>query len=451
MLRIALTFMVLLSALSAAEAAEEAKQAAPAPDPIKDAEEQKYVVESVVIEGNKHTKTDYIKRKISIKQGEIVDEVQIEESRFRLLTTGWFQDVKVQLRKGSERGKVEAVFSVKERGTIMVDEVHIGVSDVSRFWAGVAVSETNLAGKGFVLSGGVVAGDGFLGLKAKFMDPDLAGTSMRLGGGLFYNDAREVTEDAKTGKLFTLVEYRRVGGNVLFGRRLESYFYIYGDYHFEGDEATFRDQTDPPILYMKKGRSYLSALTLSVMRDTRNDLWLPTGGWMFEIAIKLSSRILGSSYDYTKYTLGFEVLLPTFKGHSWKLKGFGGLIQGDAPFFEKFYLGDYFYFSYQKPTLPRVWEINVTGLIDYKTVAFSGGMEYAIPVFQGGAKVYRGYIYAAVLASYTTTVDELVKGQGKAGENFNPVSADIGFKMDTSVGVFTFSLAYWTNLLLLLR
>jgi hypothetical protein len=410
-----------------------------------------YIIESIVIEGNTQTDTAIIKRQLQIKPGEALDEIRVEESRFRLLTTGWFKDVKVMLRKGSERGKITLVFLVQERGTIMLDEVHIGFSDVSKFWAGVSVSDTNWLGKGFLLSGGALLGDGFLGLRFKFLEPDLLGKQMRLGFSLFYNDARERTEDSNTGRVFTILEYRRVGAAITYGLRLESYFYFYIDYRFEVDQATYKDHSDPPILYMQRGSSYVSAFTFSVMRDTRNDLWLPTKGWMFNLAVKVSSRIFGSSYDFSKYTLDLEIQLPTFKTHSWKLKAFGGLIQGDAPFFDKYFLGDYFYFTIQKPTLPRVWEINVTGITDYKPVAVSGGMEYAVPIFSGGKNFYRGYVYVAVLASYTTTVDDIVKGRGRTGETLTPVSGDVGVKLDTSVGVFTFSLAYWTNLLLLLR
>ena len=435
------------------EAAELGKQA-PGVNAIinvGDPQPPQYYVESIIVEGNDHTDTAIIKRYILIRPGDPLNDNRVEESRFRLLSTGWFSEVKAQIRKGTERGKIQVVFSVHERSSILIDEVHIGFSDVSHFWAGASVTETNFVGKGFALTLGVLGGDGFLALRGKFMDPDLAGSEFKLGGGLFYNDARERTVDSQTNQLFTIVDYRRVGGDIIFGRRLDNYFHFYMNYHFEVVDATFRDKTYPPLVFVNNGYSRVSDLTFSVIRDTRNDLWLPSSGWMFNFSVKLSSQILGSSYDYSKYTLNVEVVLPTVKGHSWKIRGFGGLIQGDAPFFDQYFLGDYFYFVIDKPTLPRVWEINVTSIINYKTLAYSAGMDYAITIFSGGKKFYRGFVYAAVLASGTSTVDEIIKGKGKSGDSITPVSFDIGLKMDTSVGVFTFSLAYWTNLLLLLR
>jgi outer membrane protein assembly factor BamA len=409
-----------------------------------------YTVEAVVIRGNSRTDTAIIRRHVLVRPGDLRDEVKIEESRFRLLTTGWFKDVKAHIEKGSERGKVAVVFTVEERGTLLIDELHIGFSDVSTFWAGIGATETNFLGKGIGLSGGFLKGEGFMGTRLRFMNPDFLGSSMRLGLGLMYNDAREATVEAKPDRVLTLLEYRRVGADVLFGRRLENYFYFYADYRFEADEAKFTHPVGPAILSLDPGRSYVSALTFSMVRDTHNDLWLPTRGSMINLSVKLSSKLIGSNYDFSKYTLDADILLPTFRNHSWKLRAFGGLIQGDnAPFFEKYFVGDYFYFTQHKSSLPRVWEINVSGVTNYKTVAYSGGMEYAIPIFMQGQYFYRGYVYAGVLASRTATVDEIVTGKKDPDkEILTPVSFDLGVKLDTSIGIFTLSLAYWMDLLI---
>ena len=118
------------------------------------------------------------------------------------------------------------------------------------------------------------------------------------------------------------------------------------------------------------------------------------------------------------------------------------LLPFEAPFFEKYFVGDYFYFTTHKSSLPRVWEINVSGVTNYKTVAYSGGMEYAIPIFTKGQYFYRGYVFGAVAASRTATVDEVIKGQKDTqNEILTPVSFDLGMKLDTSIGIFTLSVA----------
>jgi outer membrane protein insertion porin family len=91
----------------------------------------------------------------------------------------------------------------------------------------------------------------------------------------------------------------------------------------------------------------------------------------------------------------------------------------------------------------------VSGVTNYKTVAYSGGMDYAIPIFTRGQYFYRGYVYAGVLASRTASVDQIIKGtKDTQSEILTPVSFDLGMKLDTSIGIFTFSLAYWLDLLI---
>jgi len=49
-----------------------------------------------------------VRRFVPLEPGELldVDDPAIEQIRFRLLGTGWFDDVKLRLRRGSARGRV---------------------------------------------------------------------------------------------------------------------------------------------------------------------------------------------------------------------------------------------------------------------------------------------------------------------------------------------------------
>ena len=199
-----------------------------------------YRIESILIEGNSHTDVDVVKNLINFKPGDIFIENIAEESRFRLLTSGYFRNVRVQLRKGTERGKVVVVFTVEERGTLMVDEVHIGFSNVNYFWAGGAVTEMNLAGKGLQLTGGAVGGQDMMAFKLRCLNPNVAGSEWKIGGGLMYNNAREATTDSDTGDMITLLWYWRAGGDValsLIGPGIDA-SHNYERAHMDGLNAT---------------------------------------------------------------------------------------------------------------------------------------------------------------------------------------------------------------------
>src|SRR5262249_59254029 len=86
------------------------------------------------------------------------DDRRVDASRFRLLGLGLFEDVRLSLRKGEIRGHVVLVVEVVERGTIILNEIFLGSSDATTFWAGIDVGENNFLGHGVSVSGARVAG-----------------------------------------------------------------------------------------------------------------------------------------------------------------------------------------------------------------------------------------------------------------------------------------------------
>jgi len=124
-----------------------------------------------------------------------------------------------------------------------------------------------------------------------------------------------------------------------------------------------------------------------------------------------------------------------------------GSIQGGAPFFKKFFVGDYFYFVYGKTTLPRVWGVNTGDVIKYKTVAMMGELSYAIPAFTVKDFIYKSFFYFTVAASHTAAIEEFSREEKvKATEEIiTPVSFDLGFKADTEYGILKFSMAYFLD------
>ena len=70
-------------------------------------------VEAIEVVGNGKTTRDTILARISVEIGDLVDEDRIEESRLRLLGTGFFRSVEFSLRRGSQRGRVLLVVEVE--------------------------------------------------------------------------------------------------------------------------------------------------------------------------------------------------------------------------------------------------------------------------------------------------------------------------------------------------
>ena len=56
------------------------------------------------------------------------NDPELELTRFRLLGTGFFRDVQLSLRRGTQRGYVVLVVDVVERNTLVVNDVWLGLS-----------------------------------------------------------------------------------------------------------------------------------------------------------------------------------------------------------------------------------------------------------------------------------------------------------------------------------
>jgi outer membrane protein assembly factor BamA len=235
------------------------------------------------------------------------------------------------------------------------------------------------------------------------------------------------------------VDYERFGGYVTGGVKFLGFNRLLVDYRLEGLRAhAGAGLTDPQIA---RGRSRLASLTWTFERDTRDRPFVPRSGHRLRFSVELASQILGGSYDFTKYYLAYDQLLPAPRDHSLKLDLKLGLVQGSAPFFNKFFFGDTSFFSLRDRALPRALGLNFSKESVYDDVLFSAGAEYAIPVFTTEAPA-RGYVFFAANTTYTASLEETLGQEVRRVGNAWTFSFDIGLKLDTPVGVFTFSLAY---------
>jgi outer membrane protein assembly factor BamA len=167
--------------------------------------------------------------------------------------------------------------------------------------------------------------------------------------------------------------------------------------------------------------------------------------------VELSSQVLGSDYEFSKFTLTHDTYFPLGKkGHSIRLGLFAGLIMGDAPFYNQFFVGD---FSSFVPA--RLLELNFSHLqprlldtsvqeMRYEDLAGSLSLEYSIPFYRGQGMVYgvNGFVNFGIFA-LASGEDLLTDPQGYQGYEVVPMdlTANLGVKIDTRIGVFLVSVA----------
>ena len=90
-----------------------------------------YRLQRIEVRGNS-TRAHIIESIVRLQRGDELDpnDPAIGLTRWRLMATGWFDDVRLSLEKGHERGWVVLVVEVEERNTLVIERVVAGLSRV---------------------------------------------------------------------------------------------------------------------------------------------------------------------------------------------------------------------------------------------------------------------------------------------------------------------------------
>ncbi len=442
----------------------------------------KYTLEGVEVRGNRTTLARVVLRYVPFHSGDVLDvnDRELELTRFRLLGTGFFRSVQLSLRRGTQRGYVVLVVDVVERNTLVVDNLWLGVSeDVNSSGAaspltaygGARVTETNLAGTGIGLGGAFAVADSQLALRARLVDPQFARSSWTAETELLYNAARDFFGNGDvlvngSAQDYAVVQYKRFGGRLGFGHDLGISSQIFFDYRIEKITATvplaasdYRGLDVEPIDFLlPDGASILSTLGATMVHDTRDDPFLPTSGHNVVASTDISLTPLGSDYPYAKLVLRASqwLPLPWGQGHVLALDGFAGAIFGNAPLFERFYVGDF------SDLLPdRVLDLNFdrrpapnyvsTDIVEirYGNYAAKVDAEYRIPLYRGTRSIY-GIDFFGSFGVYGVANDADLTNHARGYQGFATVPVDLtfnaGLRIDTQAGGFVFGVANFVGL-----
>jgi outer membrane protein insertion porin family len=407
----------------------------------------RYLIECIEVLGNQRTREQVIRDNLLVREGQILNEDLVTLSRLKLMNLGLFYDVRTRLRRGSRKGHVILVFEVSERNAIMVEELFIGGTARTPFWGGFGVSDHNFLGRGHWLHGAWVLSGDQQAYRLDYFAPSIAGTPLLLGGGLLYTRGLEVfsvvpTRPSPTPEtdISPRVDYERLGGYLTAGVKFGGFNRALFDYRFEALRAfAGAGLTTPGIA---RGKSRLTSLSAVFERDTRDHPNIPTHGHRLRLSVELGSQLLGGSYEFSKYLLQWAQLLPAHRTHAFRLDASFGLIQGDTPFFNKFFFGDTSFFSLRYRAVPRALGLNFSKESFYDEVLFSTGLEYALPIPRMTGPANRGYLFFATNATYTASIAETLGQKDRPWGSGWSLSFDLGVKLDTVIGFFTFSVAY---------
>ncbi len=296
-------------------------------------------IEQVVITGNKRTVERVIRRELLLEEGDVFDEVPANISRLRLLRLGFFRRVRMSLSKGSSRDFVVWHIRVEERPTLLFTAGSRGFVGLSGADLGFGVGDINFGGRGQTALAGLKFRGDHQVASLGWSDPHFLGSDVIAGfrSDFFHMEQRVNGPDGDGSVLeaegFSLAPF--VGLRTRWYSRLVAglkYSRVDQEYLPDGLPAYQPEPYEPD--------ADIFAVGLVYNWSRKHDLFLPSEGVELTVSFENAFEALGGNYAYRKLILDGSVAYPVAPRQLAQLRIYGGVIGGNAPFFERFHVAD---------------------------------------------------------------------------------------------------------------
>jgi len=443
----------------------------------------RYVLEGIVVIGNDRTKAHTVRKFVPLKQGDFLDpeSPDLEATEWRLMGTGWFDSVDIRLERGAERGYVVLVVKVRERNTVVIEQLVAGLSegvgqttDRGRTlfpWLGFKITETNLAGLGIRLSGTALVSEFQQGGRLDLRYPKLIKSEYGIRFGTFFLNGREFYGNTPLVSVpcgaptcpgtsivpNAVVRYRRGGFMVGTGKDFTSKLRYSLDWI--GDIVSVLDRPEaaserrgndiaPIDFAIQDGRSFVSSLRFALVFDKRDDPGITKEGVLFRGVVTAGTRFLGSDYDFLQLEAWVRRWWRLPWNHTIRLGAFGGAAFGSTPFFYLFHISDLTdlipsrFLEMQLDARPPPNLLGTSIENNYLgELAWRIDIGYDVPVYERvrdrGLREVNLYMLIG-LYGLADLRDPRAGVSGYTGLSRFPIDLtfDFGFRFDTRVGVF---------------
>jgi len=262
-------------------------------------------IDKVKIRGNTKTRDIIIRRELRAYPGEAFNGAEIRRSKERLYNLGFFEEVVFDTEPGRGPDKKDLLVTVKEAKT---GEFSFGggYSSVDKLLGFMQINQKNFdimsipafTGGGQNLNVRAELGSIRQNYILSWTDPWIFGYPLLFGFDVFQTEHKATTD---IGYYFS--EKRR-GGDVRFGKEFTEYFR--GDAMYKLEEIDISDIPDNAAEAIKEeeGENWLSRAILSLKYDTRDNVFIPTRGFIVGTTVENCGGPFGGSKDFVKYGFG---------------------------------------------------------------------------------------------------------------------------------------------------
>lgn len=304
-------------------------------------------VDKVKIRGNIKTKDKVIRRELRIYPEERFDGGKLKRSKERLQNLGFFEEASYDIEPSDspDPSKRNLVVDVRESKT---GEFSFGggYSSVDKLIGFVEIAQKNFDWRNFpYFTGGgqdlrfrVENGSVTSSFELSFTEPWVYDYPVSFG---FDAYRRAHSRETDVGYGFS---EKRTGGDLRLGKEMNEY--LRADMLYRIEEVDISDVSSDATNDLRKeiGVNIISSMQFGLTKDTRDNVFNPSAGYVLGGSVLLSGGILGGDKDFTKHTLTASKYFSLINSSVIEFKLRAGVANAygnssTVPIYERFYAG----------------------------------------------------------------------------------------------------------------
>ncbi len=288
-------------------------------------------INRISVTGNTKTRDKVIRRELATVEGDLYDGSKLKTSYMQLNRLRYFEEINFQTEKGPEEGLMDINVHVREMATGMIS-VGAGYSAVDNMVFMAQISQQNLFGRGQTLSLSAYLGGTKTSYELSFVEPWLFDIPLWTKVDLWDMERDYDAYDVDT-----------QGFGTTFGYPLFEYVKGYVGYRLTTDTIKDLATNASPWIKKQEGTLTSSGVTLTLIRDTKDDYIFPSKGSKNSVSVEHTGTIFQGDTSFTKYTAASSWFFPLPLDNVFGVRGRMGYIQAnegkEIPLYERFLLG----------------------------------------------------------------------------------------------------------------
>ena len=292
-------------------------------------------IADIIITGNDKTKDYVIRRELKVKPGDVLDTKVLNQGLRRVLMLGHFDEVARDFQDTDDPDRVNLVISVTERKT-GVFTGGAGYSSTEGFIGYVEVADQNFLGRGERVNVRWEFGQKKNNYDIGFFEPYINENGMFMGFNVYNRLSRDRLDKHKNE-----YDWHRTGGDVTLGQPITEHTNASVRLKIENSKYTnIRNVSEEEETSFEGKDGSTRTLRLQTLTNTTDHPFFPTMGIKNRLSVEMGGYFLGGDSDFTKYEADLSKYMQVgSNGQTLALRVSTGLINGDAPLQELFYVG----------------------------------------------------------------------------------------------------------------